>query len=109
MRFYSHFVLPPDAKTFQGTLLRTKWTLLHPGQARLFNAWQKLLMPDQGFQEALEELGYSFPTNCFASNPQEKSVSITHYPSMLQRIEKDMQMKPYDKAIPVEGRKQNFQ
>jgi hypothetical protein len=98
-RMYSPFALPLQSHDFEGAYARSKWRFTRPGQARLFAVSQRLsqanLDLDSPFQKCLEELGYTFPKGCRASGGGDPpSWRITHYPSVLNRIERDLSLKP---------------
>jgi hypothetical protein len=98
-RKYSPFALPLQSQDFEGAYARIKWKFTRPGQARLFAASQHLsqagLDSDSPFQKCFEELGYAFPKGCRASGGGDPpSWRITHYPSVLNRIERDLNLKP---------------
>jgi hypothetical protein len=98
-RMYSPFVLPLQSHDFEGAYARMKWKFSCPGQARLFAVSQRLskanLGLDSPFQKCFEELGYTFPKGCTARGGGDPpSWRITHYPSVLNRIERDLSLKP---------------
>ena len=108
-RIYSPFSLPLQSHDFQGAYARVKWKVTRPGQARLFAVSQRLsqadLDSDDPFQKCLEKLGYTFPKGCKASaGGDPPSWHITHYPSLLNRIERDLGLKPeYTERVGRDG------
>src|ERR1043166_3213072 len=70
MRIFSGFVVPDQSRTWSGLFARIKWRLLRPGQVRLLAAAEKIDKENPGadpiLKRALEELGYAFPSGCYA-------------------------------------------
>lgn len=98
-RMYSPFALPLQSRDVEGVYARIKWKFTRPGQARLFAVFQRLSRAnpdlDRPFQKCLEELGYAFPEGCRGSGGGDPpSWRITHHPSVLNRIERDLSLKP---------------
>jgi hypothetical protein len=98
-RMYSPFELPPESHDLEGAYARIKWKFTRPGQARLFAVSERRsqanLNSDHLFQKCLEELGYTFPQGCSASGGGDPpSWRITHHPSVLNKIERDLNLKP---------------
>lgn len=108
-RMYSLSALPPQSRDFEGAYARLKWKFTRPGQARLIAVMQRLSQAnpksDNLFQKSLEELGYTFPKGCCADRSGEHaSWSITHHPSVLNRIERDLNLKPvYTERVSPDG------
>jgi hypothetical protein len=91
-------VMPSSAQSISGSFERAAWQIKHPGHARLLATVKRLeaAAPKQEprLQEALEAMGYDFPPGCGASSGDiVPGWRITHYPSMLRRIQKDFQLK----------------
>ena len=100
IRDYESSEIPSEAGTFDGWLARTKWKLTCPGQVRLLEAG-KIPPPDSfsWLQTMLTRLGYDFPHGCFATDVEPHSIGktfkfrIAHYPSVLNTIQKDLNLK----------------
>jgi len=97
MREYGTFVIPSTARTIPATLKRVTWQITNPGRARLLATSERLegAAPNQNhtLQEVLEAMGYDFPPGCVASaGDSVPHWRISHYPSMLRRIEKDLSL-----------------
>ena len=91
-------VMPSSSPTISGSLDRLIWSIKNPGQARLLAIAKRLETEapneDHGLKEVLEKMGYPFPTGCSASSGHEShGWRVTHYPSMLRRIQKDFRLK----------------
>ena len=103
VRTFSGLVIPDQSKTLAGLFARTKWRLLRPGQARLLAAAEKIEKnnprADHILRRSLEELGYAFPPGCDARSGDNLALEITHYPSMLNGIAKDLQLKVSWRAV----------
>jgi len=100
MREYSPFILPARGNTVGGILGRVKWTVMYPGRAKVLSAAEMLQMQapkeDHNLREVLEKMGYSFPPGCAASSGDVvPGWRITHYPSVLNRIERDLHLSPH--------------
>ena len=86
----------PKPANISDILQQVIWKISRPGQARLLATAARLrsAAPDQDhtLQEVLEAMGYKFPPGCHASGGGDNSPGwhITHYPSMLSRIAKDL-------------------
>ncbi len=109
-RMYSPFALPLQSHDLEGAYSRIKWKFTRPGQARLFAVSKRLsqadLDSDRPFQRCLEKLGYAFPEGCRATGGggDPPSWRITHYPSVLNRIERDLSLKPnYTERVGRDG------
>ena len=97
--------LPPSPPTPFGTLEILAWQIKHPAQARLLATAERLeaAAPKQhhGLQEVLQAMGYDCPPGCAAtSGDNDPGCRITHYPSMLRRIQRDFQLKVTHKLAP---------
>jgi hypothetical protein len=96
VRTFSGFVIPDRSKTLAGLFARIKWRLLRPGQVRLLAAAEKIEQEKPGadhvLKTALEQLGYGFPSGCYARSGDNLPMEITHYPSALNRIQKDLHL-----------------
>jgi hypothetical protein len=89
--------------TLAGAYDRLKWRLLNPGQVRLCAAMEQVFDDakrgndrkpvDDFFKPALEKLGYQFPKPCTAYWAHHR-LFIIHHPSVLNRIESDLNIKP---------------
>ena len=102
LEFWSYtsypLVMPPSSQTISGSLERLVWKVKHPGHARLLATAKRLEATapnqDHGLREVLEAMDYEFPPGCSASSGDiVPGWRITHYPSMLRRIQKDFQLK----------------
>ena len=103
IRDYEEFVPPPESDTFTGALARARWRFTCPGQVRFVEAaraptpFGNSLPP--GLQLALMHLGYEFPHGCFAATEPANSIGgvcrwrIAHYPTVLDRIQKDLNVR----------------
>ena len=96
IRRYS-LVVPSQAQTLEGIYQRTKWRFLNPGQDRLFRVAMQIDRADPVvdknlLQKSLVEMGYKFPNGCWASSG-EGGTRIQHYPSMLNRMERDLNLR----------------
>jgi hypothetical protein len=101
MRIYPTFAIPLQSRDLEGAYERLKWNFTRPGQARLFATGQRLAQAhpnlDDPFQKCLEEFGYTFPKGCWAIGGGDPPFfRITHYPSMLNRIERDLHFKSFE-------------
>ena len=90
-------VMPSTSPTISGSLDRLIWSIKNPGQARLLAIAKRLETEapneDHRLKELLEKIGYPFPAGCGASSPEiVPGWRITHYPSMLRRIQKDFHL-----------------
>src|SRR5580765_7912045 len=89
-------VMPSQAQTLEGIYQRTKWRFLNPGQDRLFRVAVEIDRADPHtdnlLQKSLVEMGYKFPNGCRASSG-EGGTRIQHYPSMLNRMERDLHLR----------------
>ncbi len=91
-------------------ILRLRDKIVYPGRMRLCAAIAKiegghgsffaLSGPDSEMQQSLEAMGYAFPTGCSAGVDTNNVYRIKHYPSMLNRIEKDLGLKLHRRASP---------
>ena len=91
-----------------GTIERLRWKVANPGRARALATLKRLsaTAPNHNhtLQEVLEAMGYKFPSGCGASaGDRPPGWRISHYPSMLNRIEKDFRLQaryriPLDRA-----------
>jgi hypothetical protein len=113
--FFSPYplVMPSSSQTIAGTFDRLAWSVKNPGMARLLAIAKRLEMEapneDHGLKELLEKMGYPFPTGCSASSGREShGWRVTHYPSMLRRIQKDFRLK-VTWRVPCEGLSPNPQ
>ncbi len=88
IRTFSGFFVPSQSNTVAGFLARMKWRCLYPGQVRLISVADN----DHLLRKALEKMGYSFPRGCSARIGDNIPMEITHYPSVLSRIEKDLHL-----------------
>jgi hypothetical protein len=91
-------VMPQSSQTVSGSLERLAWEVKHPAHARLLATAKRLEAAapnqDHGLRQVLEAMGYDFPPGCGASSGDiVPGWRITHYPSMLRRIQKDFQLK----------------
>jgi hypothetical protein len=91
-------VMPASSQTISGSLERLVWKVKHPGHARLLATAKRLEAAapnqDHDLQEVLEAMGYNFPPGCGASSGDiVPGWTVTHYPSILRRIQKDFQLK----------------
>jgi hypothetical protein len=108
---YGHFFLPlPASSHFSNEKIETRgfhpflvpqntgllWRLEYPGRARLIDASKEIHAKNNvqsGLQLTLEKLGYVFPPGCRAdSGDYVPGWYITHYPSILDRIQKDFRL-----------------
>jgi len=99
IRVYSAFVIPSSSDTMRDALHRLGWRIQYPGRAGFLAAAEKLQTsaPNQSheLQEVFEALGYPFPPGCYASSGDIVSGwRISNYPSVLDRIERDLNLKP---------------
>ena len=90
-------VMPSSSATIAGSFDRLAWSIKNPGMARLLAIAKRLEAEapneDHGLKELLEKMGYPFPTGCSASSGHEShGWRVTHFPSMLRRIQKDFQL-----------------
>jgi hypothetical protein len=97
-------VMPPSSQTISARLGRLAWQIKHPGPARLLATAQKLeaATPEKyhGLEEVLKAMGYDFPPESGASSgDMVPGWRITHYPSMLRRIQKDFELKVTGKEL----------
>ena len=93
-RTYKFFGIPRTSRTAY-----IAWHITHPGQARIVATAEVLsrsatdsLHP---LKDCLELMGYSFPNGCDATGgggDPPRRWAITHYTSMLDRIEKDLNL-----------------
>jgi len=78
-----------------------RWRLANPGHARMISAAAKLekKSPNGVFtpQQVLEELGYKFPPGCYFRASVGNCWEAAHYPSMLKRIETELDLQPVQK------------
>jgi hypothetical protein len=87
--------------------------ILYPGRSRLDAAIAKIERahgsyftnsgPDSEIQQTLEAIGYAFPVGCSASVETNNVYRFLHYPSMLNRIEKDLWLKRHSSSLSVGG------
>lgn len=91
IRTYAPLKKPPNS----GPLARLGFQITRPGQARLLSLGGEMAKTsvnyDTGLQKVQERLGYSFPQGCWAGT-RGGALMIQHYPSMLDRIQKDMHL-----------------
>jgi hypothetical protein len=89
-------VIRPKPANVSDTLQQALWKISRPGQACLLATADRLQSAapnqDHTLQEVLEAIGYKFPSGCHASGGGDNSPGwrITHYPSMLRRIARDL-------------------
>jgi hypothetical protein len=93
MRTYASLRLPPT-EGFPGL----RYQVAHPGQAKLFAVAAEMAKASPhhrvGWQKVLESLGYKFPEGCWAATSEVvPCLMIQHYPSMLDRIQKDLHLR----------------
>ncbi len=95
VRCYHGTIIVPDAESsLMAFLERTRWRFANPGQARIVSAMARvsartvLHTPQQVF----EELGYRFPPGCYAQIAVGHRVEVAHYPSVLRKMEKDLNL-----------------
>ena len=99
--FFSPYplVIPSSSQTIAGSFDRLAWkSAKNPGMARLLAIAKRLETEapkeDHELKELLEKMGYPFPTGCSASSgPESHGWRVTHYPSMLRRIQKDFRLR----------------
>jgi hypothetical protein len=87
--------------------------ILYPGRSRLDAAIAKVERahgsyftnsgPDSEIQRSLQAMGYAFPAGCSAGVETNNVYRVLHYPSMLNRIEKDLWLKRHSSSLPVGG------
>ena len=84
--------------------------IIYPGRARMDAAIAKVEStwgpsffessgPNSEFQQVLQTMGYSFPPGCSAG-VDTNGWRIVHYPSMLNRIERDLRLNRRRKPTP---------
>ena len=107
-REYSPFAIPAAADTFPTAMKEFGWPLKYPGQARLIAMAEKLKAEHPGedftLKDVFERLGYPFPTGCSASTGElVPHWRIANFPTVLNRIERDLKLKPIFTNSPTTG------
>jgi hypothetical protein len=87
--------IQPKPADLTDALKRAAWKIARPGQVCLLATAERLQAAapnqDHSLQEVLEAMGYKFPPGCHATTVEIVPCwRITHYPSMLRRIAKDL-------------------
>ena len=105
VREYHPFFVPAISDTFSDNMKEFGWRLEYPGRARLI-AMAKKLEADQSQKnhaaaEVYSALGYPFSPGCFVGvGDFTPHIRIANYPSILNRIENDLKLKPiYTNAL----------
>jgi len=78
--------------------------ILEPSEARVIaaraRAQKKTSNAVPGPQAIFEELGYKFPPGCYVEPAGGALIDIAHYPSMLERMERDLKIQPVSRGRP---------
>ena len=88
-------VIRPTPANLPDVFKQAAWRISRPGQACLLATAERFQSAaphqDHTLQEVLEAMGYKFPPGCGAScGDIVPDWRITHYPTMLRRIAKDL-------------------
>jgi hypothetical protein len=107
--YYGSFPMGAEQWVSVGAAVRdVRWRLAHPGHARLLSGVARMekKSPKGGFtgQQVLEELGYKFPPGCYFVAAPGGSWAAAHYPLMLKRFEKELDLEPVDQMKVPETR-----
>jgi len=82
---FSSFVIPSDIDIW--------YRVKYPARVRMIELMAS--STNATLKEIFEELNYPFPPGCFASaGDRGGGIRITHYPSILKRIQTDFQLPP---------------
>jgi hypothetical protein len=83
------------------------WRLENPRHARVLSAMGRAEKKSpnglQSPQQVFEELGFKFPPGCYAQPGVAGCVDVAHYPSVLARIERELNLQPVRTNVPMKA------